>query len=188
MDAIIRAESDFLLWVQDAVRVPALSPAVTFVTRLGDHGILWIALGLLLLAFKRTRRIGLTCLAAMAIGWLFTNLVIKNWVARPRPYDVIEGLERLVGVQKDFSFPSGHTTNGLACAWVIFRMAPKKVGAPVLALAVVIALTRLYVGVHYPTDVLGGAVIGLCSAWAALALYKRFGKKLPERYFGELSA
>ena len=179
MDAILTYDGSILLWIQDRLRAGFATPAVTFITRLGDHGMLWIAVALALLAFRRTRRLGLTCAISMAIGLVLTNLVIKNWVARVRPYEVVEGLRCLVGAQKDFSFPSGHTTNGLACAWVIFRRAPRRYGAPALALAIVIALTRLYVGVHYPTDVLGGAVIGLACAAIALRLEPWLEKKLP---------
>lgn len=184
MDAIFNVDASILLWIQDALRAPFATPVVSFITHLGDHGIFWVALTLALLAFRRTRRIGLVCFVSMAIGWVITNLVIKNWVARVRPYELIEGLECLVGTQKDFSFPSGHTTNALACAWVLLRMAPKKYGVPAMVLAVLIALSRLYVGVHYPTDVLGGAVIGIASAIVALAMYRRFGAKLPEKWFG----
>ena len=179
MDAILTFDGSILLWIQEHLRAGFATPAVMFLTRLGDHGMLWIAMALVLMAFRRTRRIGLTCAISMAIGLVLTNLVIKNWVARVRPYEVVQGLECLVGAQKDFSFPSGHTTNGLACAWVIFRLAPKKYGAPALALAIVIALTRLYVGVHYPTDILGGAVIGLACAMIALRLEPWLEKKIP---------
>lgn len=188
MEAIINSDSAILLWIQEHLRAAWTTPAVTFITHLGDHGLFWIAVTLALLAFRRTRRIGLVCAVSMLIGLTVTNLALKNWVARPRPYDVIENLECLVGIQKDPSFPSGHTTNSLACACVIFRMAPRKYGAPALALAVLIALSRLYVGVHYPTDIIGGAVIGVGGALIALRLYRRYGDRLPSRLFGGMDA
>jgi len=178
MEAIFNFDAGILLWIQDNVRAAFATPVVNLITHLGDKGIFWILLTLALLIFKKTRRIGLTCMISMIIGLAVTNIVIKNWVARIRPYELIEGLERIIEAQKDFSFPSGHSTNSFACAWVVFRMTEKKYGVPALVLAILIALSRLYVGVHYPTDVLAGAAIGIVCAICALrivpALIKRF--------------
>ena len=179
MDAILNLDGSILLWIQDHLRADFITPAVKVITHLGDKGIFWIALALVLIAFRRTRRIGLTCALAMLFGLMLTNLLIKPLVARVRPYEVVEGLTRIIEAQRETSFPSGHTTCGLACAWVIFRMAPKKYGVPTLALAILIALSRMYVGVHYPTDILGGAVIGLSCAALALRLMPRAEKKWP---------
>ncbi len=181
MDAIFRFDSSILLWIQNNVRSGFLTPIMNVITHLGDKGILWIAVTLALLIYRKTRRVGVFCLVSMVIGLVVTNLVLKNWVARVRPYELIEGLECLVGVQKDFSFPSGHATNSLACAWVLFRRAPKKWwGAVALVMAILISLSRLYVGVHYPTDVLGGAVIGICSAMLSMWLVPILEKKFPK--------
>jgi len=94
---------------------------------------------------------------------------------------VIDGLNCLVGVQKDPSFPSGHTTSSFAVAWIIFKKLPKKFGIPALILAALIALSRLYVGVHYPTDVLAGVFIGILLGILAIIitdrLFERFKKK-----------
>ena len=175
--ALLPIEGSILLWIQENIRTAFLTPIELVITRLGDKGILWIVIALALMAFPKTRRTGTYCAVSMVIGLLVTNLVIKNWVARVRPYELVTGLQCLVGVQKDFSFPSGHTTNSLACAWVLFRMTPKKYGVPALIMAILIALSRLYVGVHYPTDVLGGAIIGLCSAMLTLAVMPRLDRK-----------
>lgn len=163
MNAIFQIDAAILLWIQEYLRVGFLTPVITFITHLGDSGIFWIALTLILLAFKRTRRIGLTCAVSMIIGLVVTNLILKNWVARIRPYEMIEGLHLLIERQKDFSFPSGHATNSFAAAWVIFCMVPRKYGVPALILACLIAFSRLYVGVHYPTDVLAGTLIGIAA-------------------------
>ena len=189
-------DGSILLWIQDNVRADALTPIVNFITHLGDKGIFWIALTLILLIFKKTRRVGVICAIAMTIGLLFTNLVIKNWVARPRPYveGMIDGLKLLIEEQHDWSFPSGHTTNSFAAAWVIFRRttlghtakAPAQLcGVLALVLAILISLSRLYVGVHYPTDIIGGLVIGIGSAEIALALWKilyRHNRQLIKKY------
>lgn len=181
MDAIVSFDSSILLWIQDNVRVDFLTPVVKVITHLGDKGALWILLTLALLCFRKTRRLGIICGMAMTFGLLVTNLVIKNWVARVRPYEVIPGLNCIVGLADDWSFPSGHTTNSLACGWVLFRKAPKRwQRVSALVLAILISLSRLYVGIHYPTDVLGGAVIGICSACLALWLFPKIEKRFPK--------
>ena len=167
MDAILNFDSSILLWLQNSLRSGALNTPLVFITHLGDVGIFWIVLTILLMIFRKTRRVGVTSAISMIIGLLVVNVALKNWVARIRPYEVIEGLRLMIEKQHDFSFPSGHSTNSFACAWVIFRMAKKRYGVPALLLAVLIALSRLYVGVHYPTDVLAGALIGIVSAECA---------------------
>ena len=119
MQAMLDLDGSILLWIQAHVRVEALNPVVTFVTHLGDSGWFWIVVALALFAFRRTRRIGLACMIAMLFGLLATDLFLKNWVARVRPYEVVEGLERIIGVQKDFSFPSGHTIASFEVATVL---------------------------------------------------------------------
>ena len=180
MDVFLPFDSPILLWIQSNLRVDAITPVVKLITHLGDKGLFWIVLTLALMAWRKTRRTGIVCAISMVIGLLVTNLVIKNWVGRIRPYEVIDGLVCLVNPEKDFSFPSGHTTNSLACAVVLFRLMPKKYGVPALVLAILIALSRLYVGVHYPTDVIGGAIIGVCSALLAIPLMNWIEKRFPK--------
>ena len=174
---IFKFDSSILLWIQDNVRSDFLTPIMKVITHLGDKGILWILVTLALLWYYKTRKLGVRCMVSMVIGLVITNLILKNWVARIRPYELIQGLECIVKKADDYSFPSGHTTNSLACAWVIFRRAPKKWGVPALILAILISLSRLYVGIHYPTDVLGGAVIGIGSACLSLALVPKLEKR-----------
>ena len=88
-----------------------------------------------------------------------TNLLLKNLVARPRPFAEIEALIPLIAKPTDFSFPSGHTTASFAVALVMVRMLPKKIGVPAVAVATLVAFSRLYLGVHYPTDVLVGLLV-----------------------------
>ena len=130
----------------------------------------WIVLGVVLLIPKKTRKSGFTALLALIIGSVITNLVLKAAVARIRPYDAVEGLVPLVKKLRDYSFPSGHTCASFSCAVVYYKMYPDIKGKGAMALAVLIALSRLYVGVHYPTDVLGGAIVGWLSAILALKI------------------
>ena len=170
---LLEIEGAILLWIQNNLRCGLLTPLMRAITTLGNGGAFWIALTLLLLIFRRTRRIGVYCAASMLLTLLVVNLCIKPLAARTRPYELIQGLEILVSRPRDYSFPSGHSANSLSCAWTLFRLAPKKYGVPALVLAVLIALSRLYVGVHFPTDVLAGAAIGVLLSELTLRALRR---------------
>ena len=163
-----------LLWIQDAVRVPVLDPIMEIFTSLGNAGVLWIVLSLAMLCWRPTRRAGGIALLAMVLGMLCTNVVLKQLVLRPRPYVTVEGLIPLLTSADPNSFPSGHTCAAFAAglAWaggLPWRWAR----AAAVLQAVCMGLSRLYVGVHYPSDVLAGAVIGSLCALCALRLAAR---------------
>lgn len=159
-DRMIEIDGQILIWIQENLRYAFLTPIVKFITHLGDAGIFWILLTLGLLIFKKTRKVGVMSAVALLGALLIDNIILKNLVGRIRPYEVVDGLQCLIGAQKDFSFPSGHTGSSFASAVVCFKELPKRYGIPLLVLAFLIAFSRLYVGVHYPTDVLAGMVIG----------------------------
>ena len=169
---LIAMEADILLWIQNNIRNDVMTPIFKFITTLGNAGVIWIVLSVGLLIPKKTRRVGVLALVSLLFSALIDNVILKNVVARTRPYDVIEGLTSLVGAQKDYSFPSGHTGSAFAAAGVMFRGLPKKYGIPILVFACLMGLSRLYVGVHYPSDVLGGALIGagiaLLTYWSGI--------------------
>lgn len=177
---LFELETGILMWIQENLRCAFLNPIVTFITHLGDTGVFWIVLTILLLCIKKTRRLGAFCAAAMILNFLVVNVALKPLIARTRPYDLLDTLKTLVPAEHDFSFPSGHSAISLSCAWVIFRMTPKKWGVPALVLALLISLSRLYVGVHYPTDVIAGVVIGALMAEIAMFALK----KVPARKKG----
>ena len=178
MTFIFPGEASLLLWIQEHLRNAILDPIMTTITQFGDGGIFWIILAVLMLCIPKTRRTGLACAVSMIFGLILTNLLLKNLVGRIRPYDLIDGLTVLVGKPDDWSFPSGHTTNSFAAAWVMFTMLPRKYGVPALILAILIAFSRMYVGVHYPTDILGGVIVGCFAAWSARMTV---GKVFPEK-------
>lgn len=186
MEAVLQLDGNILLWIQENLRNEFLNPIVTFITHLGDHGYLWIALLLILLMIPKTRKAGLIGAATLLLTFILNNQIIKNLVARIRPYEVIEGLTILIDKPGEFSFPSGHTANSMSVGvvlWVISRnyekwkdknlYFPKAAGWFFLILSILIGLSRLYVGVHYPTDVLGGAMIAILDAVLVLYIYKK---------------
>lgn len=114
-------------------------------------------------------------MSAMALlgSLIINNMILKHLFNRTRPYEVVDGLMRIIEKQSDYSFPSGHTGSSFAAGVVMFRELPKKYGIIALVLACLVSFSRLYVGVHYPTDVLAGAVTGTISALIAVKLYYR---------------
>lgn len=178
-------EAAVLLWLQNVLRGGILDTLMTTFTHMGDGGGLFLAATACLLCFPRTRRVGVTALMALAIGFLCTNVLLKQLVARPRPWLEVAGLLPLVEEGDPNSFPSGHTCAAFAFAGALLGTLPVRWGR-VLALGAALAMgaSRLYVGVHYPTDVLAGAVIGLLAGWLATWLSKHLvplGKEEEER-------
>lgn len=159
-DCLWQLDSSILLWFQ-SLRQEWMTPFWKFITSLGNAGWFWIALSLLLVCFGRTHRAGASALLALALGALMTNVLIKPAFARIRPYEVVDGLILLIEKQKDFSFPSGHSCASFAAAVALWRHLSRRVSVSLLCLAALIAISRLYVGVHYPSDVLGGILIGI---------------------------
>ena len=155
-------EERILLFIQENLRFAFLTPIMVFISTLSNGGRIWVIFTLLLLCFKKTRRAGLCSLIALIFMFVFNNLLIKNLVGRTRPYEMIDSLVLLVKEQKDFSFPSGHTASAFASAVAVYKDMPKAAGIGLLIFAAITAYSRLYVSVHYPTDVLGGLIIGIC--------------------------
>ncbi len=174
LNGILSVDGNILLWIQEHLRFEWLTPIMLKITHLGDKGFIWIVLGVILLLPKKTRRAGFLSLLALLSAHLLCNCVLKDFVARIRPYELVDGLQCLIGKMNSFSFPSGHTMTAFAAAMVITKGTRKRIGIPVMILAVCIAFSRLYVGVHYPTDVFFGAVMG---ALIGLIFFWLFGEK-----------
>ncbi|OLA19554.1 MAG: phosphatase PAP2 family protein [Dorea sp. 42_8] len=149
------------------LRTPIGDVVVPLITRLGDAGIIWIILTVLLLIIPKTRKTGVIMLAALLVDVLLCNVFIKNLVARTRPFDVNTAVQLLVAKPRDYSFPSGHTAASFASVTALYLAGEKKMWKAALVLAVLIALSRLYLYVHYPTDILGGIIVGIVAGYAA---------------------
>lgn len=171
MDVIFSVDSAILLWIQDHLRLEAITPIMKVITKMGSLGMIWIFLSLALLCFKKTRPAGAAALLSLIFSLLLNNMILKNLFARVRPYEMIPQLELLVEKAKDWSFPSGHTGSSFAAATAICFMlkGQEKTGWKwlVLAFAFLMAFTRLYIGIHYPSDILGGMATGTLCGWLA---------------------
>lgn len=170
-------DAQLLLWLHEALRTPMLTVFFKFITTLGDGGMIWIILSLGLTIPKKTRKIGIMGICALLGSLLINNMLLKNLVARARPFDTWEYIVPLIARPSGLSFPSGHTASSFACASVLFRKLPKKYGVPAIVLAVLIAFSRLYLGVHYPGDVLAGVVSGVLISYLAEYVINRYYSK-----------
>ena len=164
------------LQVLDALQTiqnPVLDTLMCAITRLGDAGIFWILLCMVLLILPKTRRSGVILMAALLVDLVICNGILKPLVHRIRPFDVKTGIELLVKRPTDYSFPSGHTAASFASVTALYLAGEKKLWIPALVLAVLIAFSRLYLYVHYPTDVLGGVIIGVMAGALGYWLMKK---------------
>ncbi len=176
MEFIQSLDYQILSFIAESVRSDFLTPIMLFITRLGDGGIVWLILAAICLVKKKTRPCGAAMLLSLVIGLLIGNLTIKPLVARPRPFLTYPELTNLVA-QGGYSFPSAHAMSSFAAATVFYLFFRKSghtaYGIPVLILAALIALSRLYVCVHYPSDVLCGTLLGIVIAIISVWLIKR---------------
>ena len=178
LEALLNLDGGFLLFLQESVRNPVLNRMMIFITSLGDGGIIWIVATLVLLIPKKTRKVGLMSAAALLGSLIINNHIIKNLVQRPRPFVTFTDIQILIPTPSEFSFPSGHTASSFAAAAVFYRFLPKQLGIPAVVLAGLIGFSRLYVGVHYPTDVLAGMLMGVLLSYMAEFVVNFCGKKL----------
>lgn len=159
------------------------TPFFEFISFLGKDGIILILLSLALMLFRPTRRFGTAMLFGLAIGALFTNVVLKVAIARPRPYadesSVFYQLWLLVGqnVESDKSFPSGHTTAAFATMTAVFLVGDKRYSWLAFLFAFLMGLARIYLVVHFPSDVLGGIIVGVIAGILGTLAAKRFPAK-----------
>jgi undecaprenyl-diphosphatase len=161
------------------------TPFFEFISFLGKDGIILVLLSIALMIFKPTRRFGTAMLFSVAIGAIFTNLVLKVLIARPRPYadqdSIFYQLWLLVGqnVESDNSFPSGHTTAAFATMTAVFLVGNKRYSWTAFIFAFLMGLARIYLVVHFPSDVLAGIIVGLVAGCLGTLL----AKKLPEKFY-----
>lgn len=168
---------DFLLldWIQ-TLRTPAGDFLMPILTTLGEAGMVWIAVGIGLLCFKKTRPWGFLLLLSMLVSFLTGELGIKNLVGRIRPCYQRPFVPLLIEPPSSFSFPSGHSASSFASAFILARM-DKRAGIGAYVLASLIAFSRLYLYVHFPSDVLAGMLWGTLCAAVVYGIYRNRQKK-----------
>ena len=164
-------EFDFLYALQN-IHNPVLDKIMIVLSTIGDAGLLWIGVAILLICMKKYRKCGLQVAVAMLLTFIVGNLILKNMIHRDRPCWIDPSITLLVKSPSDFSFPSGHSMNGFTAS-VSILLCDKKLGIPAVILAAAIAFSRLYNFVHFPTDVIAGIVIGIVSDLFVNYLFQR---------------
>ncbi|MGO4924376.1 phosphatase PAP2 family protein [Ligilactobacillus ruminis] len=160
------------------LRTPFLDEAMRFVTRLGNFSIAWVMLALVLILIPKTRKIGLAVMVALILDSVLCNVILKNIFVRPRPCDVNTAINLLIPRPLGYSFPSGHTSASFAAVSALYFSGENKIWKAALALAILIAFSRMYLYVHYPTDVLGGILVGIFCGYVGNAFFDKICKIL----------
>jgi undecaprenyl-diphosphatase len=169
-------EASILNWIRANLSSGLGDFLMPVISRLGDGGLIWIVFTVILLLIPRLRKYGIISVTALLLSLLFCNILAKPLIARGRPFIDISDIELLIPVPGDFSFPSGHASAAFASA-VSITFAGKRLGIPALMLAVLIAFSRLYLCVHYVTDVLAGVALGIGCAFLARFIYEKIFNK-----------
>jgi len=169
-----------ILYAINNIHNVVLDKIMVGITTLGNGGIFWIALAIFLICIKKTRKCGFLMLISMLLGLIIGNGILKNLIARDRPCWIDPNIPLLIPNPHDYSFPSGHTLASFEAAIMIF-LHNKKWGAISLVLAALIAFSRMYLFVHFPTDILGGIVLGTLISISVYYGYERTNNKINEK-------
>ena len=189
MNALNLLETPILEGIQRLFGCAFCDTVMPIISLFADKGVFWIALAAVLLCFKKTRKTGWMIGVALILGVVIGNGILKNVVVRIRPYDVEPSLMAVLArlgtpPLTDYSFPSGHTLACFEGAGVLLMTKHPKTGWIAFALALLMMFARMYMAVHYPTDVLAGALLGLLFAWLGVLIvnkaYDAIGKKWPD--------
>ena len=173
---VTQIDFSILDYIQQHLTNPAQDNIMSAITHLGDGGLMWIGLCIVLMAIPRTRKSGFALAIAMIAGLVICNILLKNIIARPRPF-VVNDFPIIIPPPSGYSFPSGHSSNSFIAATVI-ALRYKKFAIPAYIMAALIAFSRVYLYVHYPSDVITGAVCGIAIGYATVKIYEKHNKSL----------
>jgi len=165
-------EFSFLYFLQD-IHTPLLDSIMLFFTKMGDYCLPWLAAAVIMLFFKKTRKCGIAIILSLLLKELIGNLLLKNLVARNRPCWIDTAVPLLISSPSSFSFPSGHTFDGFAAS-VSILLYHKKLGIAAVIWAAITAFSRMYLFVHFPTDVLASVVLGSLVAVAVHKIIEKY--------------
>lgn len=170
---LTRLDFSVLYAIQDALRCGFFDFLMPKITWLGNGGLIWILAAAVLLCIRKRRRYGVLLLIGLALGLLIGNIILKNAAARPRPCWLDPTVQLLIRAPRDYSFPSGHTMASVIGATVLTG-ADRRFAPVAIPLAALIAFSRLYLFVHFPSDVLAAVVIGLAIGGLVLFAHRQW--------------
>ncbi len=180
-------------FIENNIWADWLTPIMKIITYLGEAGIIWIIPALVLMFFKKTRKVGFAVIVSIIIMAILNNVVLKSLFERPRPFNLPEMLDLgyiypdMVGRPDSFSFPSGHTSSAFACAFAFTAASRNKwVGIGTFLLAAVMGFTRLYLHVHYFSDIAGGIIVGIIYGIIGVLLANWIFPILEKKVFAKL--
>ncbi|HHW95568.1 MAG TPA: phosphatase PAP2 family protein [Mogibacterium sp.] len=201
MEVLQQIDGELLIAIQQLVVAEWLTPVMKFITMLGDGGYLWIAICLLLLVFRKTRRLGIICSLSLLLSYIACNLILKPTIDRIRPWIIFNEVCAFLPHPGDASFPSGHAANFMSPSWAFYiSTLPVKTGEMIknenlpslgwrgesvsrsfthrfglfaVIMAVLVGFSRLYLGMHFPSDVIGGLLLGLICATITHAVIRK---------------
>ena len=177
------AEFAILDWIQAHLRCGFLDAVLPAISRTANHGELWIILAVILLLIRGQRKYGASVACGLILDLVSCNIVLKPLIGRIRPFAVNGLVELLIAAPTDASFPSGHTAASFAAVFAL-KTAGSPLWKPALAVALVIAFSRLYLYVHWPSDVLGGALLGAAVGWAGAKIVEKSENIIAKRKAG----
>ena len=179
MLSIIQEIDIYILdFIQNYLHSPIVDKIMIYITMIGDRGLVWIIISLWLMAYRKYRKIGIMTLSAVLLSVLFGDVILKNIIQRERPFVYNDTIKLLIPPPSSYSFPSGPTATSFAAAGILVEVF-RKYKSLIFTFAALIAFSRLYLYVHYPTDILGGIILGLI---CANMVYKFAGKNIKRKF------
>ena len=182
-DFIYSVDFAVLDFIQETMRCQFLDVVMAVFSYMGEAGGIWIISAIIMMCFRKTRATGVMVLCAVAIGFVIGEITLKNIIERPRPFVQNPQIIPAIKLPSGYSFPSGHSCSSFAAATVLFARS-KKIGIPAIIIAFLIAFSRLYNYVHFPSDVISGIILGVIFAVVTIIFFKKTG--FDEKLSGDL--
>ncbi|MBQ8795723.1 MAG: phosphatase PAP2 family protein [Clostridia bacterium] len=184
LESITNFDFSILYFIQENWRTEWLDLICAFLSRAFELGVPWLVLGAVLFCFKKTRTAGAILVCAVVLTFFFNELAIKNAINRERPCTIDPTIELIVKKPTSYSFPSGHTASCFAAAGTLL-FTYKRLGIPLIIFSAFMGFSRMYLFVHFPTDVLAGAALGLLMAWVTVLVFRelKYDEKLSNLTF-----